>query len=190
MKALIVYGTRYGATESTSAEIAKVLSAEGIDVKVANAKEEKIKDISSYDLIVIGTGVAMGRWTGEIEGFVKRFGPTLSQKKWALFVSTSKLMAERQLKEKPNAVEETRKYDIDDKVAKFDLHPISIGFFSGALNTNKMNFLTRRMFGGFIKQEMGKDGFVETEPGVYDMRNWDEIRAWAKELAQKIKQLP
>jgi menaquinone-dependent protoporphyrinogen IX oxidase len=49
MKTLLVYGTRYGATASTSEENAKVLQA-GFDIKVANAKEEKINDISSYDL--------------------------------------------------------------------------------------------------------------------------------------------
>ena len=48
MKTLLVYGTRYGATASTSEEIAKVLQGEGFDVKVVNAKEEKIKDISPY----------------------------------------------------------------------------------------------------------------------------------------------
>ncbi len=188
LKALVVYGTRYGATASTAEEIRKVLDAEGFDVKVANAKEEKIKDISDYGLVVVGTGVAMGKWTGEIEDFVKRFGSELSQKKWGLFVSTSRRMVERQQKEKPNVVAETRKVDLDDKVAKFNLHPTSIGFFSGALNVNKMNFLTRRIFSGSIKEMMGSDGFVETEPGVYDMREWDEIRTWAKELAQKAKQ--
>ena len=40
-KALIVYGTRYGATASTSEEIAEVLRTEGFDVRVVNAKEEK-----------------------------------------------------------------------------------------------------------------------------------------------------
>jgi menaquinone-dependent protoporphyrinogen IX oxidase len=188
MKTLVVYGTRYGATAGTSEEIGKVLREEGSDVKVVNAKEEKVKDISEYDLIAVGTGVAMGRWTGEIDDFVKRFEPELAQKKMALFVSTGKFMAERQLEKKPTALEETRKIDIDDKVAKYNLHPISIGFFGGVLNLNKMNFLSRRMFGGFIKEQMGTDGFKETEPGLYDMRDWDEIRAWAKELALKARQ--
>jgi menaquinone-dependent protoporphyrinogen oxidase len=188
MKALIVYGTRYGATAGTAEEIAKVLREESFNVKVVNAKEEKIKDISEYELIAVGTGVAMGRWTGEIEDFVKRFETELAKKKMALFVSTGKFMAERQLKEKPTALEETRKIDIDDKVAKYNLHPISIGFFGGVLNLNKMNFLSRRMFGGFMKKEMGTEGFTETEPGVFDMRNWEEIRAWTKDLAQKARQ--
>ena len=45
MKTLLVYGTRYDATKSTSEEIAKVLRAQGLEVKLVNAKEEKIKDI-------------------------------------------------------------------------------------------------------------------------------------------------
>jgi menaquinone-dependent protoporphyrinogen IX oxidase len=44
MKTLIAYSTRYGATTGTSEESAKNLQGEGFDVKVANAKEEKIKD--------------------------------------------------------------------------------------------------------------------------------------------------
>jgi len=186
MKALVVYGTRYGATAGTAEEISRVLREEGLEVKVVNAKEEKTKDISDFELVFVGTGVALGRWTGEIEDFVKRFRAELDHKKWALFVSTGKFMAERDMK-KPNAVEEARKFDIDDKVAKFDLHPMFIGFFGGVLNLNKMNFLSKRMFAGFIKEQMGTDDFKESEPGVYEMRDWEEIRLWARELAQKAK---
>jgi menaquinone-dependent protoporphyrinogen oxidase len=186
MKTLIAYGTRYGATTSTAEEIGKVLREKGFEVKIANLKEEKIKDLSGYDLIVVGTGVAMGKWTGEVEDFVKHFENELAQKKMALFVSTGKFMAEHQLKEKPTAIEETRKIDIDDKITKFKLHPITIGFFGGILNLNKMNFLTRKMFGGVIKKHMGTGSFNETEPGVHDMRNLDEIRSWAMELAKSV----
>jgi len=58
VKALIYYGTRYGATKGTSEEIAKILREENFDVKVVNAQEEKIKDISEYGLIAVGSGVA------------------------------------------------------------------------------------------------------------------------------------
>jgi menaquinone-dependent protoporphyrinogen IX oxidase len=43
-KALIVYSTRYGETASTSQEIAATMRKEGIEVRVVNAKEEKVKD--------------------------------------------------------------------------------------------------------------------------------------------------
>ena len=68
MRTLIVYGTRYGATISTSEEIAKVLAkvlqSEGLEVTVVNAKEEKIKDISPYELVIVGSGMQFARWTG------------------------------------------------------------------------------------------------------------------------------
>lgn len=43
VNALIVYGTRLGATASTSEEIARILREEGLEVRVVNAKKEKVK---------------------------------------------------------------------------------------------------------------------------------------------------
>jgi menaquinone-dependent protoporphyrinogen oxidase len=185
MKALLVYGTRYGATATTSTEIAKVLAEEGLDVKVVNAKEEKIKAVSEYDLIIVGTGVQMGKWTGEVEDFVKRFQTQFAQKKLAVFVSSMKTIDERE--GKLDKVEEARKWDIDGKIEKYGLQPIAIGFFGGVLDFNKMNFLFRRTM-GFIKPQLEKDGFKQTQPDVYELRDWEEIRKWAKELAQKARQ--
>ena len=185
MKTLLVYGTRYGATAGTSEEIAKVLQTEGFDVKVVNAKEEKIKDITPYDLIVVGTGLQLGRWTGEIEDFLKLFQSELPKKKVALFVSSMKTVLEREGKLEQLAKD--RKWEIDDKLPKYELNPIAIGFFGGTINFNKMNIITRKTFGS-IRQTLDKDGFKESPPGVYDLRDWEEIRGWAKELSQKVRQ--
>ena len=114
MKNLIVYGTRYGATAGTSEEIAQVLKTDGFDVKVVNAKEEKIKDIAPYDLIIVGSGLQFGRWTGEAEDFLKRFQKELAQKKVAIFVSTMKTVTERE--GKTEELEKTRKMELEDKV--------------------------------------------------------------------------
>ena len=70
-KALIVYGTRYGAAASTAEEIAKTLHQEGWDVQVVNAKEEKVKNLAEYDLVVVGNGIQINKWTGEPEDFLK-----------------------------------------------------------------------------------------------------------------------
>jgi menaquinone-dependent protoporphyrinogen oxidase len=185
MRTLIVYGTRYGATAGTSEEIAKVLQGEGFDVKVVNGKEEKIKDISSYDLIIVGSGMQMGKWTGEAEDFLKRFQKEFAQKKVAIFVSSMKSVPEREGKQ--DELEKARKIDLDGKVAKYGLHPLAIGFFGGVLDFNKMNIITRRTF-GFIRPQLEKDGFKESPPGVYELRDWEEIRGWAKELAAKARQ--
>ena len=80
-KALIVYGTRFGATASTSEEIAKTLREEGFEVKVADAKKEKIDSVSEYDLVVLGSGMKLGKWTDDPEKFLKKFQKELANKK-------------------------------------------------------------------------------------------------------------
>ena len=71
MKTLIIYGTRYGATAGTSEKISEILHDEGFEVKVVNAKEEKINNISKYDLIIVGSGLQIGKWTSEAENVLK-----------------------------------------------------------------------------------------------------------------------
>ena len=79
-KALIIYGTRFGATTSTSEELAKVLREEGLEVTVVNAKKDKVQDISGYSLIVVGSGMMMDRWTKEPEKFLKKFQKELAKR--------------------------------------------------------------------------------------------------------------
>ena len=107
MKALIVYATRYGATKGTADEIAQTLREESFDVKVLNAKEEKVKDLSEYGLVVVGSGMAMGNWVGEAEDFLKKFHQDLENKKFALFIST--LIPIEEKEGKTARVDRTRK---------------------------------------------------------------------------------
>jgi menaquinone-dependent protoporphyrinogen oxidase len=187
LKALIAYATRYGGTTGTSDEIARILREEGFDVKIINTKEEKIRDISEYDLIVVGSGMQMGKWVREAEDFLERFRKDFEQKKVALFVSTLKSVPEKE--GKAEEVAKLRKVELEDKVTKYGLKPIALGFFGGVINYNKMGFLMRKTM-GWLKPQLEKDGFKESEPGVYDLRDWDEIRNWARELARKARDQP
>ncbi|MGD9131812.1 MAG: hypothetical protein PVH73_09615 [Candidatus Bathyarchaeota archaeon] len=40
-----------------------------------------------------------------------------------------------------------------------------------------------------VKPQLEAAGVPETEPGLYDTRDLDAIRGWAKELAKKNKRL-
>ena len=88
---------------------------------------------------------------------------------------------------KAEEVANMRKASLEEKVSKYNLQPIALGFFGGVLDFNKMNFIMRRTM-GFLKPQLEKDGFKEVKPGVYELRDWDEIRKWARELAAKAIQ--
>jgi menaquinone-dependent protoporphyrinogen IX oxidase len=186
LKTIIVYGTHFGATAGTAEEIAKVLREEGFDVKVANIKEEKIKDISEYGLVVVGSGMAMGNWTGEAEDFLKKYQKDFENKKLALFVSSLKPVEEKA--GKTALVAKIRKVAFEDKILKYHLKPIATGMFGGVLDYNKMSFLMRKAMEAGYKAQLQRFGFKETEPGVYDLRDWAEIHNWARELVQKAKE--
>ncbi|MEM3798256.1 MAG: hypothetical protein QXY74_07485 [Candidatus Bathyarchaeia archaeon] len=68
----------------------------------------------------------------------------------------------------------------------FGYQPIALGFFGGVIDYNKMGFMARKGMES-SKPQLEKHGF-KVAPDVYDLRNWDEIRNWAKELAKKSRE--
>jgi menaquinone-dependent protoporphyrinogen IX oxidase len=186
LKAIIVFGTQYGATKDTTEEIAKILQAENFDVKVVNLKEEKVKDISEYGLVVVGSGVACGRWVNEAEDFLKKFRKDFENKKLALFVSSVEPIYKKEGNDKE--VAKMHKINLEDRVSKYGLKPISMGFFGGIIDFNRMGFLTRKGMEAAFKSPLQTHGFKETEPGAYDLRDWNEMRIWTKELAKKSRE--
>jgi len=180
-KALIVYGTRYGAAASTSEEIAKTLRQEGLETRVVDAKKEKVKDVAEYDLIIVGSGIQMHRWTGEPEDFLKKHQKELASKKLALFVCCGSATD----KQKPELAEKAQRKYLEEKAAKYHLQPVAMGLFGGIYNYNNMPW--------FAKKAMNMDrprvaaAYKETEPGIYDTRDINGIQVWAKELAKKVQ---
>jgi menaquinone-dependent protoporphyrinogen oxidase len=180
-KSLIVYGTRYGAAASTAEEIATVLRGKGLEVDVVNAKEQKIKEISQYDLVIVGSGIQMHRWTSEPEDFLKKHQKELANKKLALFVCCGSATD----KQKPDAAEKAKCKYLDEKAAKYNLHPVASGLFGGVYNYNNVPW--------YAKKAMAMDrprvaaAFKESEPGIYDTRDWSAIRVWAENLAKLVK---
>ena len=176
-KALIVYGTRYGATERTSQVISDTLRKEGLEVDVINAKEGKVQSISEYGLVIVGSGIQMGKWTREPEGFLKKYQNELSNKKVALFVSCggANPLSEGEQRSKEMA-DAKRKY-LEDKAAEFNLKPISLGFFGGCYNFNKMGWFFKRTLSS-VKPKLESAGYKESEAGVYDLRDLNAVSDW------------
>ena len=182
-KALIVYGTRYGATASTSEDIAEALRQEGLDVKVVNAKKDKIKDITGYDLFIIGSGIKINRWTKEPENFIKKHQKELAKNKVALFVCCGAKYPLDEKEDKATTIANARTKYLEEKAAKYNLQPISMELFGGVYNFNNMGWFFRKSMSA-VKPQLEAAGIPETEPGLYDTRDINAIRNWAKEVAQ------
>ena len=184
--ALIVYGTRYGAAASTSEDIAAALSKEGLEVKVVNLKKDKVKDITEYELVIIGSGIQIHKWTKEPEKFLKNFKKELTKKKVALFVCCGSIQPLDDKTDKATSIANARTKYLEEKAAKYNLQPIALGLFGGVYNYNSVPWL----FGKFmeaIKPQLEAAGVPQTEPGLYDTRDLNAIRNWAKGVAQTVK---
>jgi menaquinone-dependent protoporphyrinogen oxidase len=176
-KALIVFGTRYGATASTSEEIAKTMLQKGFEVDLRDAKKEKVKSIAEYELIVVGSGIQINRWTSEPEDFLKKFQKQLATKKVALFVCCGSASD----KTKPELAANAKRKYLEEKAAKYNLQPVALGLFGGIYNYNNMPWLAEKAMNA--DRPRMKAAYTETDPGIYDTRDLNAIRAWAEKLA-------
>ena len=188
-KALLVFGTRYGASSDTAEVIADTLRQKGFEVKIVDAKKEKVRSVSDFDLFIVGSGIQMGKWTKEPEEFLKKFQKELSTKKLALFVScgSANPLSEGEQKNKEMA-EGKRKY-LEDKASENSLNPIAIGFFGGCYDFNKMPWFFRKTLSS-IKPKLEAAGYKESKAGVYDLRDLDAIRGWAIQVAELVESKP
>ncbi len=178
MKALVIYGTRWGGTIAVAKKISETLKAEGYSTEVFDAKKSP-KNIKPYDLVVIGSGVRADKWTKEAMNFLEINSEVLKTKKTALFVSCQ--MADRVEKE----VRDKAKALYLEKVAdQFDLRPVSLGFFGGFLDFRKSHGLLVDVMIRVNRKSLQKNG-LDTRK-VHDTRDWQEIQAWAYELVKQV----
>jgi len=183
-KALIVYGTRTGTAAITAQDIAQQLQNQGVETKVMDTKKEKIESIAEYDLIIVGSGIQVGNWTGEPESFLKKFQKELAEKKVALYVNCGSA-AEAMNEGKPEIAANARRKYLEEKAAKYNLAPVALGFFGAIYNFNTMSWIMRK--GMEMERPKLAAAYKETEPGVYDTRDLDGIRNWTRELLTKMQ---
>ena len=81
---------------------------------------------------------------------------------------------------------EARREYLEEKAAKYNLQPVGLGLFGGIHDYNKMSWLMKRA--PPIQASRRKlEAFYKEKREVYDTRDMDAIRDWAKELSQKTR---
>ena len=157
-KILVTYATRAGSTIEVAAHVGEVLSETGAIVEVRPIKD--VREVKSYDVVVVGSAIRMGHWLPEAVAFVKANRDTLSHIPTAYFLVSGLLRED---------TPEMRKIVLAylDPVRAI-LEPTSIGLFAGKMDYSKLSWLDR-----IIAKKVMSEG---------DGRNWDAIQWWAREL--------
>ncbi len=178
MKALIVYGTRGGATKQIADEMSKVLDGQGIVATVKDAGDTRGIDVNAFDLVIVGSSVWMGSWKKEAVTFMKKNVNALAGKKVALF--SSGVAGDNP--EKTAADINNNKAKVTAEVPS--IKPLAFAYFGALYDFNTPNFFAK-FFVKAMKKEFEKKGVDTSKP--VDHRDWDAIRKWTADVAAMAK---
>lgn len=173
MKGLIAYGTRYGSTGEISQRMGEILSEAGIETKVVDLGKDTVSSVSEYDLVIVGSGIRVGKWTKEAFGFLERHEAELSGKKVALFVSCG------DVRDPEKRDEAKENYLVKVAETYPSVKPVQLGLFGGVFNMRKYGFGVKLLMKALTK-DLKEQGVDLSEP--YDFRDWEEIQKWTSGL--------
>jgi menaquinone-dependent protoporphyrinogen oxidase len=159
MKVLVAYASKHGSTAEIANALATRLAERGLASEVRTAGEATLE---GYDAVVLGSGVYVGTWMKEATSFAKANVPILSTMPVWLFSSGPTGDAHE------HGVTEKQLRDLDELA-----HPRAHRVFGGALDLAKLGFVERRVV-RMVKAPVG------------DFRDWDQIRAFADEIADDL----
>jgi menaquinone-dependent protoporphyrinogen oxidase len=164
-RVLVAYASKYGATVGIAERIGRVLQEAGLPADVLPAG--RVKDLSPYRAVVLGSAVYMFHWRREATRLLKALDASQVKRPVWLFSSgpTSETDTEAFLEgtKLPKGLQ-----PIADRI-----HPQEVVVFRGVLDLEKMNFFER-----WVMTNM------KAQPGDY--RPWDDIEAWARSIAQTL----
>jgi menaquinone-dependent protoporphyrinogen oxidase len=158
---LVTYASKYGSTGGVADAIGKELCARGMNADVVLIKNAV--NIGSYQGVVVGSPVYMGKWMSEAADFVKENRDILRRVPVAYFLVCMTLS-------QPTDKKRAEALSYMDPILKDvpEIKPVGIGTFAGALHYGNLSWLNKKI----LKSKGTPEG---------DFRDWNAIRAWARE---------
>lgn len=195
-RVLVAYATNAGSTLDVAKAVGEELVNCGARVETRPIAEVKGVDLSQYGAVVVGAPMILG-WHREAQKFLKANRAALANKPVALF-ATAMTVTKTAEPVPPEAVVDPKLLKPAAKAGRLgfkerfttlrhylgpmrksagEIKPVSVAFFRGKLDFGRLKFYQML----FVMLVVG------AQPGDY--RNWDAIRAWARDLPQKFAQV-
>ena len=162
MRVLVAYASRHGATAEIAEAIGRALRDAGLEVDVVEASA--VDDVSRYEAVVLGSAVYVGRWLEAARDLVDESGDALAERPVWLFSSGP--IGDPP---KPEAEQAVQIDDVSERTGARD-HRL----FAGKLDRSALGFGESAVVLAFRAPEG-------------DFRDWDEIAAWAGEIARALR---
>jgi menaquinone-dependent protoporphyrinogen oxidase len=158
---LVAYASKYGSTREVAESIAATLRERLLRVEVRPAGE--VDGVDEYAGVVLGGAIYMGRWHRDARAFAKHFADELSGLPVAVFAlgPIDDVAEHRAGSEK----------QFRAALEKLPFEPVSTRLFGGVVDPRKLHFPFNRM------------------PAA-DVRDWDAVRAWSLEAADRLQAVP
>ena len=166
-RVLVAYATRSGSTAEVAETIARTLREAGCEAEVRLLKE--VRDLDGYDALVLGTAIRYAKPLPEVLKFAERHRAALCRLPVAYFAVCGTL------KEDTPEHRATVLAYLD--ALRQIKQPVSVGLFAGAIDYRQLNPVMR-WFAAHDQTGAMAEG---------DWRNWDQIGAWAAELAPRLR---
>jgi menaquinone-dependent protoporphyrinogen oxidase len=163
MNVLVAYASKRGSTTEIAETVAATLRREGLGVCLEPAGD--VQSLERFDAVVLGSAVYMKRWPGDARHFLKKHRKALRQKPFWVFSSGpvgDPAQDDQAWIEPPKLAQK-----VDDLGGRGHV------VFGGCVPAEPRGMVERAMVDGIPKE-------------YRDRRNWDEIRAWAKQVASDL----
>jgi menaquinone-dependent protoporphyrinogen oxidase len=158
-RVLVAYATKKGSTREVAEAIAAQLEADGVRTVLQPARDKV--DLRTFDGVVLGGALYTGRWHRDARRFLHRHRRILTTLPVAVYGMGPSTMDEHamgaSLAQLERALARTP-----------EVLPVAVAIFGGVIDPEKLHFPLNHMH-------------------QVDLRDWNEIRAWAAELPTELE---
>lgn len=166
---LVTYASKYGATKEIAQKIGEVLWQAGLNVDVLAVNS--IRNLKSYEAVVLGSAIYVGKWQKEAIEFLQANEQILADRLVWLFSSGPTGEGD------PVELVEGQRLPAALQPVVDHIQPRDVAVFHGYINPDKINFIEKWAIRSLVKKPFG------------DFRDWDAIASWATSVAATLKEV-